>query len=166
MLPNAHYSFNNYYEYWFEWFAMTNDSDCSELVADPSTYVFLVMLPFLYGGIHLTAWNIEFPSLVESVMWRTACFVIICGVPLLVELAYVLFQTSNKTLYRYHGCLRVLAELHDVIRLLMSFISGIILIAAYVVLRLFIIVESSIGLRRVPIGVYWTPAWLQMIPHV
>jgi len=35
----------------------------------------------------------------------------------------------------------------------------------YSLARIFIVVESFIGLRRVPIGVYWTPAWLQMIPH-
>ena len=31
--------------------------------------------------------------------------------------------------------------------------------------RLYIVVESFISLRKVPIGVYYTPSWLQMIPH-
>ena len=36
----------------------------------------------------------------------------------------------------------------------------------YIAARLYIVVESLISLRHVPIGVYWTPPWLQMIPHV
>jgi hypothetical protein len=32
--------------------------------------------------------------------------------------------------------------------------------------RIYLVVESFISLRSVPIGVYWTPSWLQMIPHL
>jgi hypothetical protein len=43
---------------------------------------------------------------------------------------------------------------------------GAVAIVFYALARMYIVVESFVSLRRVPIGVYWTPAWIQMIPHV
>ena len=40
-----------------------------------------------------------------------------------------------------------------------------LVLVVYSCARLYIVVESFISLRKVPIGVYYTPSWLQMIPH-
>jgi hypothetical protein len=42
---------------------------------------------------------------------------------------------------------------------------GILVLVAYGCARLYIVIESFLSLRRVPIGVYYTPSWLQMVPH-
>jgi hypothetical protein len=39
-------------------------------------------------------------------------------------------------------------------------------IFSYALSRFFIVVESFISLRHVPIGVYATPAWIQTLPHL
>ncbi|KAK3375648.1 hypothetical protein B0T24DRAFT_664804 [Lasiosphaeria ovina] len=43
---------------------------------------------------------------------------------------------------------------------------GLLAIVLYLAARAFLVVQSFLSLRRVPIGVYWSPAWLQMIPHL
>jgi len=45
--------------------------------ADDSTYstglmILGMILPLVYGGIHLSAWNFEFPTSVESLLWKLA----------------------------------------------------------------------------------------------
>ncbi|RYP05125.1 hypothetical protein DL765_009937 [Monosporascus sp. GIB2] len=73
------------------------------LKAKSRPHVFGVVLPVIYGGLHLTAWTSEFPTAVESLLWKISCF---------------------------------------------------------------IIVESFISLRALPVGVFLMPGWLLMIPHL
>ncbi|KAK3902098.1 hypothetical protein C8A05DRAFT_34225 [Staphylotrichum tortipilum] len=40
------------------------------------------------------------------------------------------------------------------------------IVLVFIVCRLYLVVEAFVSLRAVPIGVYWTPPWIQMIPHV
>jgi len=97
----------------------------------------------------------------ENLLWKIASIVIVTTLPILIGLGLglcILFEKSwlmfgyffqlerkSKTTYTYIALLAILI---------------------YSLARAYIIVESFISLRRVPIGVYWTPAWLQMIPHV
>ncbi|KAK3936520.1 hypothetical protein QBC46DRAFT_419077 [Diplogelasinospora grovesii] len=37
---------------------------------------------------------------------------------------------------------------------------------SYMLARTYQIVESFVSLRSVPIGVFWTPSWIQMLPHI
>ncbi|CAP70121.1 uncharacterized protein PODANS_3_2240, partial [Podospora anserina S mat+] len=41
-----------------------------------------------------------------------------------------------------------------------------LLFSLYVLVRVFIVVESFINLRAEPIGVFSSPPWLQNFPHV
>lgn len=36
----------------------------------------LFLLPFAYGGIHLTAWGYAFPSVADSLCWKASCLII------------------------------------------------------------------------------------------
>lgn len=36
----------------------------------------------------------------------------------------------------------------------------------YIVARVYIVLESFLSLRSVPLGVFLSPAWLQMFPHL
>ena len=42
----------------------------------------------------------------------------------------------------------------------------VFIFSIYITARGFIVVESFISLRALPIGVFVTPAWLQMIPQL
>ncbi|GAB1318527.1 hypothetical protein MFIFM68171_08737 [Madurella fahalii] len=120
-------------------------------------------LPILYGGIHLSAWNFEFPSTVEEVMWKTASVAIASAIPLLLALIFVVASCSTMMgqLPEPWG-----GRAEDLIDDTLVFMWLVPLPLVYMVSRIFIVIEAFISLRRVPIGVYWTPAWIQMIPHI
>jgi hypothetical protein len=126
------------------------------LIRAPGLYALGLLLPMVYGGIHLTAWNYAFPTSTESLLWKIACLDIALTFVLLVVVGLVsiiLVFLENK---------------FSVPHILTAWIfTGLLLVSlvAYACSRTFIVVESFASLRHVPIGIYWTPEWLQMIPH-
>jgi hypothetical protein len=135
--------------------------------------VALMVLPILYGGIHLMAWNFDFPTPEEQLLWKIACI----GIPLMVP-GYILGMIMGVSLAGlvWYVMVSVFGSVYvrgqditditgaTVIRMLRR--TTYVMMAIGTIPRVYIVVESFIGLRQVPIGVYWTPAWLQMIPHV
>ena len=119
----------------------------------------IIGLSVAYGGVHLSAWNFEFPTAVESLLWKVSGILI----PGIIFLAiFGIYFPANRFIgfslnrFRQQGrlwvkCLDFLPQLP----LRLSFLC-----------RVYIVVEAYISLRAVPIGVYWTPEWIQMIPHV
>ena len=108
-------------------------------------FVSLIVLDLMSGGWHLTAWKFNFPTKAESILWKVSCFVGILS----PSLTALLLKTSK------HANLLILRLI------LVSIILGVLISA-----RLFLIVESFISLRHVPIGVYAAVPWVQNIPHV
>ncbi|KAK4242149.1 hypothetical protein C8A03DRAFT_29734 [Achaetomium macrosporum] len=128
--------------------------------------VLAVALPAVYGGVHLSAWNFEFPTPVEHLLWKTTCFIIIGAVPAMLDtLAILLFigrwfsilVPSSAVGKSRIGLIEMGGRYYQAV--------GIIVLVAYGCARVYIVVESFLSLRRVPIGVYYTPSWLQMVPH-
>ncbi len=115
------------------------------------------------GAMHILAWNFIFPSEVEKLLWRI-CSIATVAVPCSIIFAVFVgafcpnpFLRSRYTrLSSYVKSLRSLAS-----------ISFVCVIPAFVIpCRLFLIVESFISIRRVPIGVYVTVPWTEYIPHI
>ncbi|ETS78239.1 hypothetical protein PFICI_10301 [Pestalotiopsis fici W106-1] len=127
-----------------------------------------VLLPAIYGGVHLAVWRAAYPTVVEHIMWRTACIVIMTGLPVLLVLCAVFYLVMvipsilerRQPDERRHG-LDIYFPMAIVV-VCIAAAAMLLLISA----RCFVIVESFISLRSAPIGVYWTPAWIQMLPHV
>jgi hypothetical protein len=128
-------------------------------VDDPLLFALLLLLPAVYGGVHLTAWNFEFPSDIERLLWKIACFDIISTMVALVVIVWVVL--AGLFLLGFDWTYSDSDVLSRILRVLVA-----VLMAIYGLCRMFLVVESFISLRKVPIGVYWTPSWLQMIPHV
>jgi hypothetical protein len=105
-------------------------------------------LPVLYGSIHLVAWYYQFPTSVERIMWMASCLTLCVATPALVSL-------SSLPSLLFQGRMFSLLETCSFVVLLI-----------YGAARIFLIVESFLSLRSLPIGVFWLPSWLQMIPHV
>ncbi|KAK3941434.1 hypothetical protein QBC46DRAFT_286216 [Diplogelasinospora grovesii] len=122
---------------------------------DPGLLVLMLLLPAMYGGVHLSAWSFEFPTPQEHLIWKVACLIIATTLPVLVCLGFFFHQLL---------VLRLVPFVNDIPKRIYPWLSLAALIL-YGAARIYIIVESFISLRSVPIGVYWTPAWLQMIPH-
>ncbi|KAI1640605.1 hypothetical protein F4809DRAFT_637408 [Biscogniauxia mediterranea] len=128
--------------------------------AHPLLLALLLVLPALYGGIHLAGWDLEFPSGAERACWRAACLLIVAAFPALLALAHACAAAEAWVLARGSG----LRALDCVARARNAAWYGVL--GAYALARLFIVVEAFISLRRVPIGVFWMPAWLDMVPHL
>ncbi|KAI1481989.1 hypothetical protein F4774DRAFT_350985 [Daldinia eschscholtzii] len=118
----------------------------------------ILLFPALYGGIHLTAWNSDFPSLSEQWIWKISCFIIMGLIPLFAITLGVLIMISTP--------LQNLGGFINSLFLFLEIMVCIINIIVFIAARLYIVIEVFISLRCVPIGVYLTPSWLQMIPHV
>ena len=135
---------------------------------------FFIPLTAAYGGTHLSAWNFEFPSRIESIIWRTACLII------MGSSFALLGAPSLESLYRFHPRptrsidLKRRRRLNFIMptwygRTLMKRISYIfagLLLLCYAASRIYLVLESFISLRHVPIGVYAAVPWVQNIPHV
>lgn len=108
----------------------------------------MVLLSAVYGGVHLAAWNANFSSAIESVLWRSSG-ILTAGGPLLFAVVFVLCTSLGDTDTWAHmsGWIQKTAEVS-------SYIAFIGLAIAYTFARVYLVVESFIQLRSVPIGVY------------
>lgn len=52
----------------FDW-KRNADHALSSLAEQPALLWGGMILPFVYGGIHLTAWKFSFPSVIEAILW-------------------------------------------------------------------------------------------------
>jgi len=133
----------------------------------PALILLSMALPVLYGAIHLATWTFEFPTPQERLLWRVASIGIAATLPALFSsglLVWVLLLVVN-TIYRSCGGTKRQARQNWKVGIKIYSGLGVTAVVFYAIARIFLVVESFIGLRRVPIGVYWTPPWLQMIPH-
>ena len=130
-----------------------------------------IPLTAAYGGIHLSAWSFEFPSRVESIIWRAACFIIIgssfalLAVPSWDALDYYFvlsYYDPGLSIWKDWRALKLMQALNKVV----GYGSAGLLLLCYAASRLYLVVESFISLRHVPIGVYAAVPWVENIPHV
>lgn len=124
----------------------------------------MVALPIVYGGIHLSAWNFEFPSVTEDIMWKVASITIALTIPF--WLAHLWVMTLAERVMLGVDRPKLLVEITDEMGTwIFAILTYVLLPGALLASRLYIVVEAFISLRSVPLGVYWTPAWIQMVPH-
>jgi hypothetical protein len=162
----------------------------STMSDDPLFWLMLIALPMVYGSVHLTAWNFDFPSRVEQIMWRVACIIIAGGIlglciALGIIAAFVVVEdrifekggieelagkVEDWLAVGYHifgkGWIeKLIHKVGDLLKVLLGlYILG--LAALYFGARLFVIVESFISMRRLPLGVFVTVHWANYIPHL
>ncbi|RBR04369.1 hypothetical protein FVER53590_00109 [Fusarium verticillioides] len=134
------------------------DQILSFIIDNPILLVLLLVLPGLYGGIHLGTAQIPFPTDIEKLLWKIASIDIIVSMPIFLIISVLGLGFSQRYL-KYESIA------HDSWATLYKFPAHLIFLG-YSLSRTFLVIESFISLRALPIGAYWTPSWLQMIPHV
>ncbi|KAM6536317.1 hypothetical protein FALCPG4_002326 [Fusarium falciforme] len=120
--------------------------------AFPWLAVLALLLSGIYGGVHLSAWRSTFPSIHEQILWKVSCIYIAAVLPV-----YFIIGPAMSDVAFWSGPQTFTA-------VGMSTVISLVLLT-YGVARVFIIVESFISLRLVPLGVYISPTWVQMFPH-
>ncbi|KAK4181547.1 hypothetical protein QBC36DRAFT_364454 [Triangularia setosa] len=117
--------------------------------------VLVVFLPVVYGAIHVVQTDrIMFPTETERIMWFFSSIYVMVALPAVFPLGIL-----KRSFWDVVPQFKWLAALF-------YYVLVFVLLAGYIFSRGFLVVEAFIGLRKVPIGVYWTPSWLQMIPHI
>ncbi|TGO53394.1 hypothetical protein BCON_0124g00120 [Botryotinia convoluta] len=159
-------------------------------IPEDATYLSAAMaiVPMVYGCAHLGALSIIFPSVTERLLWKISCYYLIAvatgfGIWSLVkygdaQIAHALGWEETpldkwdifKTYYgdRCKGIVRFLINgtffCSQLVRLMLLYLG----LSAYIGARMYLVIESFISLRHVPIGVYQTPNVNIMgnVPHI
>lgn len=151
-----------------------NSSGIMTYGLDLGSYLFWVMLiglPMVYGSVHLAAWNFEFPTHTERLMWRIACTIIAGGIPgaLLISFTNIFGNRCLRFVGRRILGQKILDWQGSAALILLSIFGLIIVLvlaAFYLSCRIFVIIESFISVRRQPLGVFLTVDWSTYIPHL
>lgn len=159
------------------------------------THLGITLTGFLYGGLHLLAWDATFTSMGEATLWKLAALSLtISG--LLVPVTHAQGVISDvvrpwldmdeedrdaeeaaalaeKRVKWQGGWRRSCWKLYkwgflwmvEVIRVLKVVIIAVVA-AAYLCLRIFIFIECLINLAHLPPSAYEVVNWSQYVPHI
>ena len=110
--------------------------------------IFLLTIIMTYSCLHFIAWNFHFPTHGEQRVWRINCIT-------MVTTAFIFFSCH------FYQSLRGLC--HHEIGWQAIVTSAAVVI--YTAARMYIAVESFVGLRSLPTGAFNSVQWSNFIPH-
>lgn len=144
---------------------------CIELTLKSPVRRFMsLIIPLLYGGIHFITWKGPFSSTAEQAMWKSACAFIMAGIPIAWVFTWMALclSTAKERLESETVCKRFTHLYVTILITLIAACLGFVLTVTLGVAlgRLFVVVELFLNLRSAPIGIFWTPSWIQMVPHM
>lgn len=111
-----------------------------------------------FGSIHCAGWFLVFPSHSEGLIWQISS-VITTGVPfpsLIITLFEFWLLAFPNTTYQ---------KILDVMELTFGIPLIFLGIPAYILSRIFLLVEAFTGLRALPAGARAVVEWTSFIPH-
>jgi hypothetical protein len=121
----------------------------------------------LFGGCHILAWNADFPSHVEHILWRVGSVSCI-ALPLMVMFSMVVEDFKawlNQMLSRWPR-----TWLKRWLRKWLAPFGGSIFfysfVSLYIAVRCYLSFEAFFSLRSVSLDVYTAVPWVQYIPHL
>ncbi|KAI1338363.1 hypothetical protein F5Y15DRAFT_386932 [Xylariaceae sp. FL0016] len=128
----------------------------------------LVVPSMIHSCIHLLAWNQEFPTTTERLLWRISAVVLASVSCFSVGMVRVLAILGYRGKYnlswlwvnvgRVPPAERRWPDIWDYVQALS--------VLSLVVARCYIIVEAIFSLRHLPANVYVTVSWTNFIPHI
>ncbi|KAJ7592048.1 hypothetical protein C8J56DRAFT_886776 [Mycena floridula] len=114
--------------------------------------LFEMLLGCIFGGIHCLGWNSDFPSLIESMMWKVAAvFITGFAVAWVVFIAVVSWDED---------------KFPDVVAELLFRILAYIGPPLYVIARVFLLLLPLTSLRNLPPGAFQQVDWTVYLPHL
>ena len=109
----------------------------------------------IYGGLHALAWFAQFRSPTEQLLWRMSSVAVMSGIPIM---AAIKKHMDHIALYP------------ETIVWLLFWLLGRGLFypvaIAYILARLYLVVECFIQLSHLPAAVYEVPEWSTYFPHI
>lgn len=119
-------------------------------------FKFLVIFAagLFYGGVHILAWHIPFPTRTEQLLWRISSVFIASSGLCMIGYEVGLWLLGNWKSRLMHGTVPILCLLVNLAMI------------AYWTARAFLVVESCLQLSRLPPSAYVLPRWSQYFPHI
>ena len=128
------------------------------MVIDPSSLAWgLSIAGFIFGIIHLAAWDISFPTTPEKYLWRISSLVLMCSMTFLLLKRVFNKLVVRKFFYFVFG--------KETTESLFSW-SLLLTIGLYASSRVFLFLYPFRALQSIPVGAYVVPTWFSYIPHL
>jgi hypothetical protein len=118
----------------------------------------IVLVQAAYAGAHLGALSIMFPSQKERLLWKISCYILFANTALGAITLLLIDIDSRVYLGDYFS--NFVDSVGDG--------TAIFIVPLILCSRAYIVIESFISLRHVPIGVYQTPQGniMDYVPHL
>ena len=111
----------------------------------------------IYGGLHAIAWSAQFRSPTEQLLWRISSVAVMSGIPIMAAIYKLLDHVDSNAKKNITNSLSFW---------LLGFGLLLPLVIAYILARLYLVVECFIQLSHLPAGVYEVPEWSTYFPHI
>jgi hypothetical protein len=122
----------------------------------------LWIVSIAFSGVHIAAWRAPFPTEVEAWVWRCASiYVAFSG--LLWAGIHVLASLSARTWWVWYDTMS--GQAPKWLNVVLGIVCGICGVA-YLFSRAYLIIESFISLRHLPVAAYVVPEWTLGVPHI
>lgn len=107
----------------------------------PSERIATALITSVFGAIHCAAWNFQFPSVAESILWKVASVLTVSLPPILVLVGFFVFVAISDWY-------------------------TVSVLSLYSLARLYLLLEVFISLRSLPLSVFQSAQWTNYIPHI
>ncbi|KAH4290086.1 hypothetical protein HBH90_197100 [Parastagonospora nodorum] len=115
----------------------------------------LIATSCVYGGFHLLAWNHEFRTTTEELLWKISALTIATfGIAYLVGI--YLFGRVDEDFF----------ERHDYVYCCCTVTPNILVTLFYIFCRVYIIIECLLDVFHLPESAFRVPQWSQYFPHL
>lgn len=134
--------------------------DMRDALSSQKTLASFAILGLLYGGIHASSWNGHFPTVIERLLWHISVCIVGGG-------GFVLWAFSfwrSKVLHKFYRAEGLAYEIYNVSEVV--FYMMLLLLIPYCGSRMFLVGESFISVRSLPMGAYNTTNWINVLPHI
>lgn len=134
---------------------------------------------FLYGGLHMLAWNAAFSSRLEQILWRVAASSVTVTPVLLLPIALLfdkralgqgggdlMKMVQGRDVERKDGSVVWWTRIAAVVVCIPVFAAGPFLWFSYVAGRVFLVVECFKNVAHLPAAVFEGVEWGAYLPHI
>lgn len=136
----------------------------------------LTLVGFVYGGLHLAAWDYTFPTNAEQTLWKIASVLTAGSVLGFFSTIIVGFwgrwvwkfwrQTDKKGGPEIVKWLLKLGEVLSAIFILIFCVGFCLAFIPCILARLYLLIESFIAMRKLPVGSYDVVYWSRFLPQL
>ena len=139
---------------------ISNWPDTNAILDDFLIFLAFTAAALIYGGLHALAWSADFRTLVEQTLWRLSASAVMAGNPVFLLFFTLLDKCTDRTHYYWFGRV-IIRAIKD-----FSLILVILIVPAYILARVYLVVECFIGLTHLPAGAFDVPDWAAYFPHI